>query len=132
MAETAIASDSQIAELLCDWDWKTSCASVSEAAGGEAYEEGPAYRSDRFPGSKRRAHSRTKPVTADKPSITPFVANSVRGELYPVYLWIPSKDNPSDAPSRMQPLWCWLKDARSAKRLRRAHQGKRLGGADSL
>ena len=58
-------------------------------------------------GAIARGRSPSLPINQALRSILPYVAGS---DIQLSVLWVPSALNPSDAPSRAQPLWQWLAD----------------------
>ena len=136
-----IAPSGDIGDLICDWNWRTvfshpdpknSHINLKERRAVRLYLKRQAKSrtkkgrlivrvdSQGARGALMRGRSPSRPINRQLRRLLPTLLG---GQLYPSFLWVPSKANPSDAPSRMHPLWGWLKDARSAKRFRGARQG---------
>ena len=136
-----IAPSEDIGDLICDWNWRTVFSHPVTDNSHINFKEPRAVRlylkrqaksrtkkgrvivlvdSQVARGAPMRGRSPSKPINRQLRRLLPMLLG---GQLYPSFLWIPSEANPSDASSRVQPLWGWLKDARSATRPRGAHQG---------
>lgn len=133
-----VQPDHSIAELVCDWDWRTvfshaasdhSHINLKELRAARLYLKRHAKSKNKkngrviilldsqvARGALTRGRSPSYPINRQLRRLVPTL---IGGKIFPTFLWIPSKANPSDPPSRFRPLWSWLKDARAAKRLRR-------------